>query len=386
MMNGMNGINGRTEQISSFIVMDVLEKAKQMESEGRDIIHLEIGEPDFETPEPIVESALKAIKGQDTHYTHSLGKVELREEIAAYYFRKYGVEISPEQIVVTSGTSPGLLLVLSVLLNRADEIILSDPYYSCYPNFINYLEGKPVMVPVREEDNFQYRLEDVKKAISSRTRAIMCNSPANPTGTVMNAQELSQLADLGHTIVADEIYHGLVYQGEEHSILEFTDNAFVVNGFSKLYAMTGWRLGYLIVPPSYLKTIQKLQQNLFICASSFAQTAAIAALKYCEPEVRQMKETYNQRRIYLLNRLEKAGIKCQAEPTGAFYMLANVKKYTRDSYPFAFNILEQAEVAVAPGIDFGPNCEGYLRLSYANSLANIEEGMNRLERFLAQWE
>ncbi|NLO21699.1 MAG: pyridoxal phosphate-dependent aminotransferase [Syntrophomonadaceae bacterium] len=380
------GINSRTEKISSFIVMDVLEEAKQMEAQGRDIIHLEIGEPDFDTPEPIIESALTAIKGQDTHYTHSLGKIELREEIASYYFRKYGVEISPEQIVVTSGTSPALLLILSVLLNRADEIILSDPYYSCYPNFINYLEGKPVLVPVMEEDNFQYRLEDVKKAISSRTRAIMCNSPANPTGTVMSAEELRQLAGLGHTIVADEIYHGLVYEGEEHSILEFADKAFVVNGFSKLYAMTGWRLGYVIVPPSYLKTIQKLQQNLFICASSFSQTAAIAALKYCDPHVLQMKEIYNQRRKYLLKRLERAGIKCQAEPTGAFYILANVKKYTQDSYNFAFNILKQAGVAVAPGIDFGSNCEGYLRISYANSLDNIEEGMNRLEAFLAQWE
>jgi aspartate/methionine/tyrosine aminotransferase len=380
------GINGRTEKISSFIVMDVLEEAKRMEAEGRDIIHLEIGEPDFDTPQPIIESALKAMKGQDTHYTHSLGKIELREEIAHYYYRKYGVEISPEQIVVTSGTSPALLLILSVLLNRSDEIILSDPYYSCYPNFINYLEGKPVLVPVREEDNFQYRLEEVEKAISSRTRAIMCNSPANPTGTVMSAEELKQLAALGHTIVADEIYHGLVYEGEEHSILEFTDNAFVVNGFSKLYAMTGWRLGYVIVPPSYLKTMQKLQQNLFICASSFAQTAAIAALKYCDPGVQKMKEIYNQRRKYLLGRLEKAGIRCQAEPAGAFYMLANVKKYTRDSYSFAFKILQEAGVAVAPGIDFGPNCEGYLRISYANSLAKIEEGMDRLDRFLLQWE
>ncbi len=378
------GLNRRTKQISSFIVMDVLEKAKQMESEGRDIVHLEIGEPDLDTPEPIIEAAMAAMKNHDTHYTHSLGKQELREEICAYYNRKYRVEISPEQIIVTSGTSPAFLLILSVLIDRGEEIILPDPYYACYPNFINYLEGKPVFVPVKEENDFQYRLEDVKGAMSPDTRAIICNSPGNPTGMVMSSNELHNLSLLGQTIISDEIYHGLVYEGEEHSILEYTRDAFVVNGFSKLYAMTGWRLGYLIAPPQYIKIMQKLQQNLFICAASFAQTAAITALRYCDGDVARMKETYNQRRKYLLKRLKQAGINCQADPTGAFYILANVKRFTDDSYTFAYDILAQAGVAVTPGIDFGRNCEGYLRLSYANSLANIEEGMNRLEEFLSR--
>jgi aspartate/methionine/tyrosine aminotransferase len=362
--------------------MDVLERAQQLEARGEHIIHMEVGEPDFETPAPIKEAANAALAKGDTHYTSSLGKLELREEIAAYYRRKFGVVISPEQILVTSGTSPGLLLVLSVILGRDEEIILPDPYYSCYPNFVNYLDGKAVTVPIREEDDFKYRPDEIAKFIGPRTRAIMINSPANPTGTVLSAQDLKALAQLDPFIVADEIYQGLIYEGESHSILEYTDRAFVINGFSKLYAMTGWRLGYLIAPQEFIRPMQKIQQNLFICAPSFAQTAGITALRDCEAHVAQMVEAYDTRRRYLLGRLKELGIATRHDPTGAFYALANVKSYTADSYALAFEILEKAKVAVTPGIDFGPNCEGYLRISYCNSLENIKEGINRLQTFL----
>lgn len=376
------GIARKAQEIPPFIVMDVLEKAQQMQVKGENVIHLEVGEPDFDTPEPIKEAAHRALMDGDTHYTHSLGKVELREEIARYYLRKYNIKISPDQVIVTSGTSPAMLLAFSALLEPGEEVILSNPHYACYPNFIRYVDGKPVFVEVYESDGFKYRLENIQKNITPKTKAVLVNSPSNPTGNVFTADELEQLAKLDRYILSDEIYHGLVYEGREHSILEFTDRAFVFNGFSKLYAMTGWRLGYVIVPHQFVRPMQKLQQNLFICASSFVQAGGIAALRDCDSHVAEMVNIYDQRRRYLLRRLREMGIATQVEPTGAFYALANVKKYTNDSYSFAFEILEKAKVAVTPGIDFGSNCEGYIRISYANSLENIKEGMDRLACFL----
>lgn len=350
---------------------------------GEDIIHLEVGEPDFPTPEPIKDALLQAIAKNDTHYTHSLGKLSLREEIACHYWAKYRVEISPEQVIVTSGTSPGMLLLFSALLEKGDEVILPDPYYACYPNFIRYVDGQAVLVPVQEEDGFTYGPQQIKQYLNPRTRAILLNSPGNPTGAVFSASQLKTLAGLDKLIIADEIYNGLIYEGEEHSILEFTDQAFVVNGFSKLYAMTGWRLGYVIVPREFIRVMQIMQQNFFICASSFAQEGGIAALRHCDQHVTEMVNIYSQRRRYLLQRLKAMGIATRHDPTGAFYALANVKQYTTDSYQFAFKILEEAKVAVTPGIDFGQNCEGYIRFSYANSLSNIQEGLDRLEVFLS---
>ncbi len=381
MTSDVQEIAQKARDIQPFLVMDVLEKAQQLQSRGDDIIHLEIGEPDLETPEPIKEAAIKALRDGDTHYTHSLGKLELREEIANYYWRKYGVRVSPEQIVVTSGTSPAMLLVFSVLLERGDEVILPDPHYACYPKFIRYTEGKPVFINVYEEQGFKYRLEDIKKQTGSRTRAVMVNSPSNPTGNVFSGEELRNISNLDCYIISDEIYHGLVYEGEEHTILEYTDRAFVINGFSKRYAMTGWRLGYVIAPPQFVRSIQKLQQNLFICAGSFVQAAGIAALRECDGHVADMVKIYDERRRYLLARLREMGVATRVEPTGAYYVLANITKFSSDSYKFAFEILEKAKVAVAPGIDFGQNCNGYIRISYANSLDNIKEGLDRLERF-----
>ena len=373
--------------ISPFLVMEVLEKAHQLEAAGRHIIHLEIGEPDFDTPEPVKQAALAALGQNDTHYTHSLGKRNLREEIVAYYKRLYNVDISPDQILVTSGTSPAMLLVFSVLLGKGDEVIIPDPYYACYPNFIRYVGGEPACVAVREEDGFKYRKKDIEAKLTPRVKGIMVNSPSNPTGNVFTAAELQDIASLateGRYIISDEIYHGLTYEGKDHSILEFTDRAFVINGFSKKYAMTGWRLGYIIAPPEFIRPMQILQQNLFISACSFSQEAAIAALRDCDSHVAQMAEVYNKRRLYLLERLQKMGIAPVVPPTGAFYMLANLKEYTNDSYAFVFECLEKAGVAVTPGIDFGPNLEGYIRISYANSLENIAEGLDRLETFLGK--
>jgi len=365
------------------MVMEILEKAQDMERRGEDIVHLEIGEPDLDTPECIKAAARRALRDGKTHYTHSLGILELREAIAEYYKEKYSVDIGIEQIVVTAGTSPALLLVLAALLEPGDEVILSNPHYACYPNFIRFLGGNPVFVPVFEENGFLYDIKAVKASITKKTKAILINSPANPTGAVLSPYHLKSLADLGIYIISDEIYHGLIYGEREHTILEFTDKAFVLNGFSKLYAMTGFRLGYIIAPAKFVRPIQKMQQNFFICPNSISQYAAIAALREAQEEARHIRKIYNERRLFMLKHLRALGFNIGAEPKGAFYIFVNTKKISQDSYSLALDILERAKVAVTPGIDFGSNGEGYLRFSYTNSLKNIAEGMKRLEKYLS---
>jgi aspartate/methionine/tyrosine aminotransferase len=263
-------------------------------------------------------------------------------------------------------------------------VIISDPHYACYPNFIKFVQGVPVTVPVYEEDGFQYRPESIEEKITDRTKATFINSPSNPTGNLLSENRMQAIAEFSPLIVSDEIYHGLVYEGKERSILEFTDNAFVLNGFSKLYAMTGLRLGYLIAPQSFIRPIQKIQQNFFISANSVVQMAGIAALEGAAEDVAWMKRIYNERRQYIVKRLKELGFGITVEPTGAFYVFANAKHLSGDSYKLAFDILEKAHVGVAPGVDFGSNGEGYLRFSYANSLENIVEGLDRIEHYIEQ--
>jgi aspartate/methionine/tyrosine aminotransferase len=378
-------ISKKAQEIPPFIVMDVLEKAQELERMGEKVIHLEVGEPDFDTPECINEASYRAICDGKTHYTHSLGLIELREAIAEDYREKYHVNISPEQILVASGTSPAMLLLFSSLLEEGDQVILSNPYYPCYPNIIRFVGGSPIFIDVKEEEGFQYLPEMIEEKLTSRVKGIMINSPSNPTGNVMSAERMTKISNFSPFIISDEIYHGLVYEGEAHSILEFTDRAFVINGFSKLYAMTGWRLGYLIAPKEFIRPMQKIQQNLFISASSFSQWGALAGLKRAGRDIERMRQTYDRRRRFLIPRLKSLGFGITVEPTGAFYVLANARKFSQDSYSLAFDILVKAKVGVAPGIDFGSNAEGYLRFCYANSMENIEEGMNRLEQYLEQY-
>jgi aspartate/methionine/tyrosine aminotransferase len=374
----------RAIDFRSFIVMDVLERANVLERAGHDIIHLEIGEPDFDTPQCIKEAGIKAIREGKTHYTHSLGIAELREAICYHYMDKYGVELNPDQVIVTSGTSPAMLLIFSALLEDGDEIIVSNPYYPCYPNIINYVGGNCVFVDTKEEEGFQFRPEEVAQKVSPQTKAILINSPSNPTGNLLSPERMQRIADLGPYVISDEIYHGLVYEGKEHTILEYTDKAFVLNGFSKLYAMTGWRLGYVICPPDFVRPMQKIQQNFFISAGSVSQWAGLAALKKAQPDVERMRSIYDQRRHYMIKGLRELGFGISVEPIGAFYILAGASHLSDNSYELAFEILEKARVGVAPGIDFGANAEGYLRFSYANSVENITEGLRRLEGFLKE--
>lgn len=375
-------ISNKALEIPPFIVMDVMEKALELEQKGEHVIHLEIGEPDFDTPQCIKEACFKALCDGKTHYTHSLGLLELREAISADYEKTYGVQVTPDRILIASGTSTAMLLLFSALLEEGDELILPNPYYPCYPNIIKYVDGVPVFVDVLEEEGFQYIPEMISPKIGPRTKGILINSPSNPTGNVLSGERMEEIARFSPIIISDEIYQGLVYEGEAHSILEYTENAFVINGFSKLYAMTGWRLGYLIAPKEFIRPMQRIQQNLFISANSFVQLAAISALHEADEEVRRMRKTYDQRRKFMIRRLRKLGFGIMVEPTGAFYILANAKRFSDDSYCLAFDILEEAKVGVAPGIDFGTNAEGFLRFSYARSMENIAEGMDRLEAYL----
>ncbi len=379
-------IADRTNEITSFIVMDVLEKAGEMMRQGIDVIHLEVGEPDFDTPNCVKVASQKALQDGHTHYTHSLGMVELREAISEYYNDCYGVNVDPDCVVVASGTSPAMFALFGSILNPGDEVIISDPHYACYPNFIRFMQAIPVTVPVYEEEGFQYTPEAIKEKLSPKTKGIFINSPSNPAGTLLSGERMEQIVELGKYVISDEIYHGLVYGEKEHSILEYTDKAFVFNGFSKLYAMTGLRLGYLIAPKEFIRPIQKVMQNFFISANSMVQVAGVAALKEAGDDVRMMNETYNERRIYMLKRLRGMGFDIKVEPTGAFYVLVNMRHISMDSYKLAFDILEKAHVGVTPGIDFGANCEGFIRFSYANSIQNIEIAMDRLEKYFKEFE
>jgi len=380
-------VSHRAETMPPFLVMEVLERAAALQRAGRSVIHLEVGEPDFDTPLAAREAADRALRDGRTHYTHSLGHPELREAIAAWHRQQYGCPVSPEHIVVTLGSSGAMLLIFAALLDPGSEVLLTDPHYACYPNFVSAFEGVPVRIPVHEADGFQFDPQAVRDRIGPASRALVLNSPANPTGMITGPgrmRELVEAVDDRLVIVSDEIYHGLTYRGRAHSIREFHPRAVVINGFSKLFAMTGWRLGYAIVPEWLIRPVQKLQQNLFISPPDFSQFAALAALREAGDDVERMRSCYDQRRQLVLRRLEDMGLDVLTEPVGAFYVFVNVRRYTDDVHAFAFEILEQAGVALTPGVDFGPGGQGYLRISYANSLENIAEGMDRLATFLAR--
>ncbi len=373
----------RLDRIKPFLVMDVLERADVMERAGEDVIHFEIGEPDFETPQKIRDAAFRALDRGETRYTHSLGIYPLREAVSSWYRKKYRVDVDPEQVIITMGTSPGLLLVLSVLVSTDDEVILSNPGYACYESFIRYLQAKPVPVSVFEETGFQLSINNILQNTNSKTKALLINSPANPTGVVLSPEVMVELSNIGIPIISDEIYHGLVYEGRVHSILEYTTNAFVLNGFSKYFAMTGWRLGYIIAPETYVRSIQKLQQNFFISPANFVQHGGLAALSEDHPEIEDMISAYRERRTVMIDLLRSIGFSINSNPSGAYYVFVNVKHFTQDSLKFTIELLENAKVAVAPGIDFGSNGEGYLRFSYAISIENIQEGVKRINNYLS---
>lgn len=362
--------------------MDVLERAKEIESSGESVIHFEVGEPDFPTPDVIANEAIKSINEGDTKYTHSLGIPELREAVSENYKSEYGVNIDPGLVVITMGSSPALYLSIISIIEPGDEVVITDPHYACYPQIIKIAGGVPKTFRIFEEEGFQIDIDRLKEVITPKTKAIIINSPANPTGVVLKPEVMKEISELGVMVISDEIYHGLVYEGEARTIYEVTDKAFAVNGFSKFYSMTGWRLGYMIAPEEFIRPIQKLQQNLFISPNSFVQKAGVQALKNAKTDALKMVEIFDERRKTMIEGIKELGFNLESEPKGAFYVFVDASKLNPDSHELAFDILDKAHIAVTPGIDFGEGGEGYLRLSYATSTSNIKEGIQRLGEYI----
>ncbi len=374
----------RAVEIEPFLVMEVLERAQELERGGRSVIHLEVGEPDFPTPPEILAAGTEAIQRGETHYTHSLGLADLREAVSQRYLDHYGVKVSPDQVLVTMGSSPAFLYLFAALVEPGDDILVGTPHYSCYPNFIRFFGGRMVEVPTDASDGYRLDPGRVKKLITPRSRAILINSPSNPTGSVLDEERMKAIASLGLPVISDEIYHGLVYGKRAHSILEFADRAYVLDGFSKRYAMTGWRLGYLVAPAEDLRAFQKMQQNFLISANSFVQRAGIAALQKGDAAVERMREIYDRRRRVMVELLRAIGFGIPLLPEGAFYVFADASRFTENSYDFAFELLEKAGVAVTPGVDFGEAGRRSIRFSYANSEENIREAARRLGEYLGE--
>jgi aspartate/methionine/tyrosine aminotransferase len=369
----------RVEALRPFLAMEVLERAFAMERAGARVIHLEVGEPDFPPPPTAVAACVRALEQGETHYTDSRGLLELREAIAADHARRFGVSVEPGNVIVTGGTSAAMLLVFSLLVDPGDEVILAAPHYPCYPNVIRLLGGVPVSVATRAEEGWRLDVDAVRRAIGPRTRAIVVSSPANPTGAVQDRVTVAGLASLGLPLVSDEIYDGLVYgDARVTSALELSEQAYVLDGFSKRYAMTGFRLGYAIVPAAALRPLQVMQQNLFISTNEFVQRAGIAALREGGPHVAAMREAYARRRDLLVDGLRRLGFRVPVVPEGAFYVFADARAFGADSLALAGEILERAQVGSTPGIDFGAAGEGFLRFCYAASEASLCEALERL--------
>jgi len=378
----------RLANIAPFHVMELLARAKALEAAGRDIIHMEVGEPDFPTPEPIIAAAQAQIASGRVFYTPALGLPELRAAIAAFYATRYGIEVPASRIVVTAGASGALLLTMACLAEAGSEWLLTDPGYPCNRNFVRSFEGRPVGIPVRAENNFQPTLAEVKAHWTERTAGALLASPANPTGTLIDDDVLATIADFvrqkGGQLVVDEIYHGLSYERDAATALQFGEDIFVVQSFSKYFNMTGWRLGWLVVPERFSRDIEKLAQNLFISPSTPAQHAALAAFAPATLSLlEERRREFQRRRDFLAPALEKLGFLQAARPEGAFYIYANCSELTDNSDRFARDLLEAVGVAITPGLDFGSNQpEKHLRFAYTSSVERLAEAVDRIRRFL----
>ncbi len=378
-------LSQRSGGIEPFLAMEIMERALEMERAGHAVAHLEIGEPDFDPPGLVMDACERALRDGATHYSDSRGIPELREAIARDTLKRFGVDVDPDRVLVTSGTSPAMLLVFSLLVDPGDEVVIADPYYPCYPNFIRFCGGHPVIVETRPEDHYQLVAEDVRQVMTERTRAIVVGSPANPTGAIQSRETLAALAELGLPLISDEIYDGLVYEDARvTSALEIDAEAFVLDGFSKRYAMTGFRLGYVIAPPWAMRRLQVSQQNLFISANAFVQHAGVAALEFGEPAVVQMREVYGRRREQLAAGLVELGFVIPRMPEGAFYLFVDARRFGSDSRRLAGEILEGAHVGVTPGVDFGPGGEGMLRFCYAVSEQTIDVALASMAEILPE--
>lgn len=385
------GYSRRSQEIEPFHVMSLLARAQALEQAGHDVIHLEIGEPDFTTAAPIVRAGQAALAAGHTRYTAARGLPALREAIAGFYQDRYQVQIDPERILVTPGGSGALLLASSLLVDPGKHWLLADPGYPCNRHFLRLVEGAAQLVPVGPETAYQLTPDLIARRWNADSVGALVASPANPTGTVLSAAQLAALSQSlkarGGHLVVDEIYHGLTYGMDAASVLQVDDDAFVLNSFSKYYGMTGWRLGWLVAPPQAVRELEKLAQNLYISASSIAQHAALACF---EPEsiaiFEQRRAAFRERRDYLLPALRALGFRIEVEPEGAFYLYADVSAFTEDAQAFCAHFLETEHVAFTPGLDFGHHrANAHVRLAYTQEVPRLEEAVRRIARGLETW-
>ncbi len=380
----------RVDSIAPFRVMELLGKAKQLERQGRDIIHMEIGEPDFITPKAIVAAAEQALQQGKTHYTPALGLPELRERIALHYVESYGVRISPKQVVITAGASGALLLAAALLVNPGQSLLMTDPGYPCNRHFLQLVGGESVMVPVEADNDYALTPALIKQYWQANSCGILLASPANPTGGILTSSQLSALSETVRYyqgwMIVDEIYHGLTYGDPITTALSCHAEAIIINSFSKYYGMTGWRLGWMVAPEALVEGLEKLAQNYFIAPSTVAQYAALAAFSpAAQEEMEDRRRAFQARRDYLLPALRSLGFSINHCPQGAFYLYAGAERFTQESYPFCLELLEKAGVAVTPGIDFGHHrTQQSLRFAYTTSLPRLHEGVERIAGFLQQ--
>ncbi len=381
-------LSRRSQSLSPFHVMDILAQAKALSAQGKTVYHLEIGEPDFATAQPIIEAGIEALNQQKTHYTPALGLPELRHAIAEYYDRKFSLTIDPQRIIVTPGASGALQLAMLCLLDAGDNVLLADPGYPCNQNIAQVLAAEAVAVPVNAENYYQLDAKSVAQHWNSRTRAAMVATPSNPTGTVLPKAQLTALSQFVERkqgrLIVDEIYQGLVYENEDYTALEISDQCFVINSFSKYFGMTGWRIGWMVVPEFYVDTIDRIAQNIFLAPPTISQYAALTALKK-ETQVilDARRDEFKQRRDFLLPALEQLGFEISAKPQGAFYIYANCEKFTDDSFNWVKKLLDEQGVALTPGIDFGVHRANiHCRFAYTQSLEKLAQAVDKIDAFI----
>ena len=385
-------VANRMERLGTETAFEVLVKAKALEAEGRDIVHLEIGEPDFDTPQNIIDAGRDALANGFTHYGPSPGMPDAREAIAAYVAKTRGIDVSPDEVVVTPGAKPIMFFGMMATINEGDEVIYPNPGFPIYESVINFLGAKAVPLPLQEEKEFRFDLADLESRITEKTRMLIINSPQNPTGGVLTEDDLRDIATIAEQhnmiIFSDEIYSRITYDGFEHrSILQFPnmqERTIMLDGFSKTYAMTGWRLGYGVMPPAIAALVSKLQTNCTSCTASFTQMAGIEALNGSQDAAQKMITEFKRRRDAIVDGLnEIPGFRCHP-PHGAFYVFPNIEGTGRSSAFMAHYLLNEAGVACLSGTAFGAHGEGFIRFSYANSIENIQMALDRIKVALAK--
>lgn len=379
-------VSRRLQDVNAFHVMSLMAEAKKLDAQGHQVIHMEMGEPDFSTPQPIIDAGIESLRSGITHYTPTLGLPALREAIANFYLQEYGVEVDAEQIIITPGSATALQLVLTMMVSDADTVVIPDPAYPSTHNLVRLLGGTVLQIAVNEDSFWQLTVEQLEKHWNDSINAVLLASPSNPTGTIIENAELQKIADFckakGVFLLVDEIYHGLVYEDAPKTAVGLNDNTFVINSFSKFYGMTGWRVGWIVAPKAYLDDLNKLAQHTFLAAPTPGQYAALAAFNEETHKILiQRRDEFKARRDYLYDALAGIGFKMRVKPQGAFYIYADCSAFCDDSFEFSRKVLQEQHVAFTPGIDFGEaGAKQHVRFAYTTDMKNLEIGIQRLAK------